>query len=390
MPSAKLTISQVRALQPREKPYKVFDGEGLFLYVTPAGGKYWRLQYRGPDRKQKTHSIGRFPEVGLADARRATAEFRVSPRTAKGGITLAKASETYWAGRKDLSVRYVLNATSAIERHLVPILGSRPIGSITRAELLEALNVMDARGLHVYVRKTRMWISQVFEWAIEQGYATENPAGAIRPQRAFGKRPVKHHAWVPLRDLPELLQRLALEPRTDGVLATWLLAFTWVRTVELRLAKWDEFEGGVWKIPADRMKRRLEHWVPLSTQAQAILEEVRARRRSEYLFPNGRTHLRPMSENAILATLARLGYKNEQTGHGFRSQGSTWANERGFNPDAIEYQLAHRPENEVRAAYNHAKYWEQRRSLLQAWGDWVESQSRLSQASPASTTPISG
>lgn len=390
MPSDKLTITKIRALQPREKPYKVFDGGGLHLYVTPAGGKHWRLQYRDAQGKQQTQTFGSFPEVGLAEVRELARAFKATAKELKGRITLAEASEKYWAGRKDLSERYVTNATSAIERHLVPILGNRPIGSVTRAELLEALNIMDARGLHVYVRKTRMWIGQVFEWAIEQGYATENPAGAIRPQRAFGKRPVKHHAWVPLRELPELLQRLALEPRTDGVLATWLLAFTWVRTVELRLAKWDEFEGGVWKIPADRMKRRLEHWVPLSTQAQAILEEVRARRRSEYLFPNGRTHLRPMSENAILATLARLGYKNEQTGHGFRSQGSTWANERGFNPDAIEYQLAHRPENEVRAAYNHAKYWEQRRSLLQAWGDWVESQSRLSQASPASTTPISG
>lgn len=385
MPSNKLTIGQVKAAAPRERPYKLFDGEGLYLYVTPAGGRFWRLQYRVAGKSQ-TKSLGPFPGVSLADARKAAQEFRSSPKAARSGMTLAKASETFWAGRKDLSSSYLANAMAAINSHLVPTLGNRPIGAITRADLLEALNVMDARGLHDYVRKTRMWVSQVFEWAIEQGYATENPAAAIRPARAFGKRPVKHHAAVPLRELPELLQRLSIEPRTDAVLATWLLIYTWVRTAELRMATWGEFEGEVWKIPATRMKRGIEHWVPLSTQAQAIIAEVRERRRSEYLFPNGRTHLRPMSENAILALLARMGYRNRQTGHGFRSQGSTWANEGGHNPDAIEYQLAHRPEDEVRAAYNHAKYWDQRRSLLQAWADWVESQSRLAEALPRSST----
>lgn len=390
MPSNKLTIGQVRAAASRERPYKLFDGDGLYLFVSPAGGRFWRLQYRIAGRQQ-TKSLGRYPDISLADARKAAQEARSGPRAARSGMTLARAAETYWDGRKDLSSSYVANATSAISTHLVPTLGQRPIGSIARADLLEALNVMDARGLHEYVRKTRMWVGQVFEWAIEQGYATENPAAAIRPARAFGKRPVKHHAAVPLAELPELLQRLSIEPRTDAVLATWLLIFTWVRTAELRLAQWAEFDGGpVWKIPEGRMKRRIEHWVPLPTQAQAIIEELRERRRGDYILPGGRTILRPMSENAILALLARMGYRNRQTGHGFRSQGSTWANERGHNADAIEYQLAHRPADEVRAAYNHAKYWDQRRSLLQAWADWIESQSRLAQGSPAASRQLSG
>lgn len=386
MPSNKLTIGQVKAAAPRERPYKIFDGGGLYLYVTPAGGRFWRLQYRVAGKAQ-TKSLGRFPGVSLAEARRAAEEFRSGPKALRSGMTLARAAETYWAGRKDLSSSYVANATSAIATHLEPTLGQRPIGGVSRADLLDALNVMDERGLHQYVRKTRMWVGQVFEWAIEQGYATENPAASIRPDKAFGKRPVKHHAAIPLRELPELLQRLSIEPRTDATLAAWLLVYTWVRTTELRLATWAEFDDGpVWKIPEGRMKRRIEHWVPLSTQALAIIEELRARRRGDYLLPGGRTITRPMSENAILALLARMGYRNRQTGHGFRSQGSTWANERGHNADAIEYQLAHRPADEVRAAYNHARYWDQRRSLLQEWGDWIESQSRLPVASPGAST----
>lgn len=258
--------------------------------------------------------------------------------------------------------------------HLLPALGDLAIGSIDRAALLAELQRMDAKGLHVYVRKVRIWVGQVFAWAVENGHAQINPAAMIDPEKAFGRATVESFAALDLRDMPEFMQRLAMERDLQSVLACKLLAYTWVRTNELRMMLWSEVDGDTWIIPAGKMKRRKDHVVPLSTQAQALLRELRARSSgSEYVFPSDRRNDRPMSENAVLYLLHRMGYKGRMTGHGFRSVGSTWANDRGYNADAIERQLAHVPENRVRAAYNRAAYLTERRQMLQDWSDWLDS-----------------
>ena len=385
MPTNTLTDARCKGARPAEKDYKLFDGGGLYLFVTAKGSRVWRLSYRVAG-KPKTISFGPFPDVSLAEARRrrddAKAALRdgqdpMAPRRAtRKGVTLSDAVETYWAGRNDVSVGYRENALRGIQMHLLPTLGQMNIALITRDDLLDALNRMDSRGLHDYVRKVRMWIGQVFEWAIEQQLATINPAAMIRPEKAFGKEPVRSFASLDLKDIPDFMQRLALERDLQSVLACRMLAYTWVRTNELRMMLWSEIDRstGIWVIPAGKMKRARDHVVPLPRQALAIIEEMWNRRRnSVYVFPSDRRDDRPMSENSVLYLIGRIGYKGRMTGHGWRSVGSTWANDRGYNEDAIEMQLSHVPKDKVRAVYNRAKYLDERRKLLQDHADWIDS-----------------
>lgn len=376
-----LTDARIRALKPAEKLTKHFDGGGLFLAVTPKGAKVWRLAYR-VDGKPQTLSIGPYPLIGLAEARARRDDAKRSllrgevPGAKRqpqkpAGPTLGEACAAYWAGRHDVSDSYRENATRGITMHLAALL-DRPVGSITRADLLAELKLMDAAGLFEYVRKVRGWVSQVFEWAVEHQHAEHNPAAEIKPGRAFGAAPVEHFAALELREVPGMMERVGMEdPALLSVLALKLLALTWVRTGELRMMEWAEIDGDTWVIPRGKMKRRLDHLVPLPRQAVTLLAQLRARTRSRYVFPGERTDDRPISENAVLALLARCGYKGKMTGHGFRTVGSTWANEHGWPADAIERQLGHVPKDEVRAAYNRAKYLPVRREMLQAFADWL-------------------
>ncbi len=384
MPTNTLTDAQCRKAAAADKPVKLFDGGGLHLYVTPKGAKVWRLAYRVAGKPQ-TMSLGPYPSLGLAAARLRRDEVKTQLREGadpmaerraqrpSGGHSFREACEAYWAGRKDLSASYRDGALRGLELHLWPKLGGLRVDGITRELLLTELLRMDAAGLQEYVRKVRRWAGQVFDQAVELGQAKINPAALIRPERAFGRNEVEHLAALNPAEVPALLARLAMEnPDLQSVLACRLLALTWVRTAELRQMEWTEIEGDLWRLPAGKMKRRQEHLVPLSMQALAILKKMKARSRgSRYVFEGERTLERPMSENAVLYLLHRIGYKGQMTGHGWRSVGSTWANERGYLPDAVERQLAHVPADAVRAAYNRAAYLPQRRQMLQDWADWL-------------------
>lgn len=385
MPTNTLTDAQCRkAAATAGKPLKLFDGGGLFLLVQPSGSKLWRSAYR-LDGKPQTASFGPYPEVTLAEARtkrddlKAQLRAGTDPRAPKrvDATTFEQDCRAYWDGRRDLSESYVANALRCLELNLWPKLGAKATGSITKDDVLDALRPMDAAGKHVYVRKARMWAGQVFDWAVENGKATSNPAAAIKAEKAFGKSKVEHFAALELPQIPGLMQRLALERELQSVLACKLLALTWTRTNELRHMEWSEIDGAMWRLPAGKMKRPRDHLVPLSTQALALLAALKPRcRGTRYVFEGERTPDRPMSENAVLYLLHRIGYKGEMTGHGFRSVASSWANERGYNPDAIERQLAHVPKDETRAAYNRAAYWPERVKMLQDWADWLDAQAR--------------
>lgn len=381
----KLTDSKIRSLKATGKAEKHFDGGSLYLYLSPTGSKTWRIAYRLSGRPQ-TMSVGPYPEVSLSEARVKRDELKATLRDGgdpmaprkinRSGMTLREASTAYWSGRSDLSPSYLTNATRGIEMHLCKGLGDRPVGSITRDDLLAELVALDAKGRHVYVRKVRMWAAQVFEWAVEHGYASINPAALIRPEKAFGKAKVVSFAALELRDVPAFMQRLALEAELQSVLACRMLAYTWVRTNELRMMTLDEINDDeqVWVIPAGKMKRPRDHVVPLPRQAMEIVRVMKQRnRKSKYLFPHETRDDRPMSENSVLYLIGRIGYKGVMTGHGWRSVASTWANERGYNEDAIEMQLAHVPNNKIRAVYNRSKYLDVRREMLQAHADWIDS-----------------
>lgn len=384
MPTNSLTDAKCRGVKPTDKPQKIFDGEGLHLFVAPTGSKVWRLAYR-LDGKPKTMSFGPYPAVGLAEARqkrdqaKATLRDGLDPmqsrKARKTTLTLDQASAQYWAGRNDITASYRAHALRAIELHLSPHIGSMEIGQITRQHLLDALLLMNAKGLHEFVRKTRMWVGQVFDWAVELGHAEINPAALIKPEKAFGKKQVEHFAALELHEMPEFMRRLDVEGDLQSVLALRLLALTWVRTNELRFMRWDEIQGDTWLIPAGKMKRRRDHVVPLSPAAIEILKKLRQRSGSSvYVFPAEHRGDRPISENAVLALLYRMGYKGRMTGHGLRSVGSTWANDAGYPPDVIERQLAHVPTDVVRSAYNRAQYIDQRRAMLEAWAGWLKDQ----------------
>lgn len=383
MPTNSLTDAKCRAAKGGPKPIKLFDGGGLHLWISSSGAKSWRWSYR-VNGKPQTMSFGPYPDVSLQQARARRDEEKAKLRTGEDpmavrraerkGITLREASNTYWQGRRDITDDYRTNALHGIERHLSPLLGDRNIGTITRADLLTALNAMDAAGLGSYVRKVRMWVSQVFEWAVEQRFASINPAALIRPEKAFSKTTTAHFAAVELGEVPELLRRLSLEGRLQSVLALRMLAYTWTRTVELRMMEWSEISADLWRVPGAKMKRKKDLLVPLPRQALALLAELKPRcRGSRYVFPAEHRIDRPMSENTVLYLLYRMGYKGRMTGHGWRTVASTWANENGFKADAIERQLSHTPEDKVRAAYNRAEYMPDRRAMLQAWADWLDS-----------------
>lgn len=375
-----LTDSKCRAARAREKPYKLFDGYGLYLAVSPAGGRVWRMAYR-IDGKQQTATIGPYPLVGLTEARAKRDELRtkmlagqdIKPRAPGPEIpTLEKACETFWGGRKDISESYRANALRALQMHIYPKLKNVPLDQVDRTSVLASLDVMDAAGLHEYVRKTRAWLGQVFEWGIEREFAQVNPCAQINPRKAFAKSKVVSFAALELTQIPAFMQRLELEGLIQSAMACRLLALTGVRTKELRMMTWDEIDGDLWRVPAVRMKKDRDHLVPLSTQAQAILTNMRARAKgSPYVFPNDRRLDRPMSENSVLYLLHRMGYKGTMTGHGWRSVMSTWANEAGYNADAIERQLAHVPGDKVRGIYNRAEFMPERRRMLQDWADWL-------------------
>jgi integrase len=385
-----LSDAKVRNAKPRQKPYKIADGEGLFLYVTPSGGKYWRFKYFFGG-KEKLLALGVYPEITLADARerrtqaRRTLALGQDPGEAKKEakrLATFKSANTFdaiareWfekrkAGWAPSSARTMLDR---LERHAFPKLGPRPIADITAPEVLAMLRAVEARGTVHTARRVMQLCGQVFMYAIATGRAERNPVPDLRG--AIGTTVVKHRPYLHAAELPEFLRKLT---SYDGDLLTRLalrlLLLTFVRTIELRGATWTEIDldKAEWRISAQRMKMNELHIVPLSRQAVAVLRELEnLTGTQQYIFPNQNTPGKFMSENTMLYALYRMGYHSRATGHGFRSTASTILNEHGFRADVIERQLAHSERNSVRAAYNHAQYLAERREMMQWWADYLD------------------
>jgi integrase len=385
-----LSDTAVRNSKPKSKPYKIADGEGLFLLVMPSGSKYWRLRYFFAG-KEKLLALGVYPEITLADARERRAQARKAlaagsdpgdaKKEAKRLAILKSANAFEVVAREWFEQRkHEWARTSAktfrarLEQHILPHLGQRPIAEITAPEVLTMLRVVEARGKLETARRVMQICGQVFMYAIATGRAERNPVPDLRG--ALKTPVVKHHSFLKANELPHYLKRLGSydgSPQTK--LALRFLLLTFVRTNELRGAQWGEIDWDKreWRIPPERMKMRELHIVPLSRQAVGVLRELQRHSGDrEYVFPNEHSPATFMSENTMLFALYRMGYHSRTTGHGFRSTASTILNEHGFRADVIERQLAHSERNSVRAAYNHAEYLPERRKMMQWWADYLD------------------
>lgn len=385
-----LSDAAVRNAKPKSKPYKIADGEGLFLLVMPNGSKYWRLKYFF-DGKEKTLALGVYPDIALADARDRRAQAKkllangADPSKAKkhakhlaslnaANTFEAIAREWYDQKKHEWSPKTAGMVLDRLERHILPKLSQRPISEINAPEILAVLRVVEGAGALEMARRVMHICGQVFMYAIATGRAERNPVMDLRG--ALKSPVVKHRAYLKEAELPTYLERLASYVGTPLTkLALQFLLLTFVRTTELRAARWEEvyWDKSEWRIPAERMKMREEHIVPLSTQAIAVLRELQKHSGAQqYIFPSETNPVTFMSENTMLYALYRMGYRSRATGHGFRSTASTILNENGFRPDVIERQLAHSERNSVRAAYNHAQYLPERREMMQWWADFLD------------------
>ena len=372
------------------------DGGGLYLWVKPTGGKLWRWSYRF-EGKEKLMSLGKYPDVPLALARERHAEARKLLATGVDPMAQRKAAKTaektavensfqsittrwleHWQEGK--SPRHVDYVKRRMETDILPCLGARPIAEIEAPELVAMANAIQERGARDIAKRALETVGQVFRYGIAHGYSKRNPAAEIRPSDILKSTRKVNYARVDARELPALLRNIEVYQGTHVTrLAMKLMALTFVRTSELIGAKWAEFdlEAGRWNIPAERMKMRTPHIVPLPRQAVEVLGTLGTLTgASEWLFPGDRNASKPMSNNTILKALERMGYKGRMTGHGFRGLASTILHEQGYNHDHIELQLAHAPRNAVSAAYNHALYLEPRAKMMQEWADFLEQTQR--------------
>ncbi|MCE2946124.1 MAG: tyrosine-type recombinase/integrase [bacterium] len=396
-----LTEIAVRNAKADAKPVKLFDGGGLFLLVTPEGGKRWRLKYRAAG-KEKLLALGVYPDVSLKqartrrdDARRLLAEGtdpgeqrkadKASREERAANSFEAVAREWLEKKRPNLAPASHVNIARRLEAHLFPWLGAVPVADVTARKLLDCARLVEARGHHGEAHRIVQEAGKVMRYAIATGRAERDPSRDLKGALTAPKGS-NHPAVTDPRAVGDLLRALHGYKGTFEVASALRLApLVFVRPGELRMAEWTEFdlEAGEWRIPAARMKMGEAHIVPLSTQAIAILRDLKpVSGRGRFVFPSMRNRDCPMGENTINAALRRLGYSRTQTGHGFRAMASTLLNEQGWPADAIERQLAHIERNGVRAAYNRAEYLPERRKMMQAWADYLDAQRQGAQVVP--------
>lgn len=399
--SAILTDAKVRNARPRAIPYKLGDGDGLFLHVTPtadgAGSKLWRLRYWlaiDGKTKERALSLGRYPDVTLSAAREAAKAAKAQVKAGHDPVVRKRVeaqkrreadASTFevvaraWLTKHadDVTPAHLLDCTQRLEKHVLPEIGALPLAEIDTQVVANLLRKVQAKGVIHMGGRVHTMVAQIFRYAAASGLANHNPTtdarGVLKTKKA-----TPMPAVTSIEELRALLDALDARSRVSRItkIGARLLALLAIRTIELRGGRWEEvsFEAGTWTIPAARMKKRAVHVVPLSSQALALLRELHDLTGSAaggLMFPgNGPKH--PiMSEATINMAIKGAGYGGRHTGHGFRAAFSTIMNERGYPPDVVEFALAHVHGDKVRAAYNRSDYLAPRRVLMQAWADLV-------------------
>jgi integrase len=391
----KLTNTACNAAKPKEKPYKKADGGGLYLLVNPDGSKYWRMKYRFLD-KEKLLSFGTYPLISLADAREEREKAKkllasgIDPSTAKkdtkrtavrNSQNTFKAVALEWHENQKgrWSHHHYNNVLHRMETDIFPFIGSEPIASLEAPDLLIVLRKIEKRGALDIAGRTRQICGQVFRYGIQTGKCKRDPSLDLKG--ALKTRKTEHFAALDIKEIPEFLQ--ALE-RNDARLygrtrrAIKLSMLTFVRPGELRKARWPEidFEAKQWIIPAERMKMRRDHIVPLSRQAIQILKEQLEETgvlNTDWVFPSQIRPKEPMSDGTVLVAIKKLGFKDRMTSHGFRALARTTIREKlNYEPDVIECQLAHKAAGPLGEAYNRAQFLQKRKVMMQDWSDYLD------------------
>lgn len=389
----KLNAKKCEAATRQKDGSKIWDGSGLYLELHSNGRKYWRYKYR-IDGKEQVFAIGVYPETSLADARE---KHKIAHKLVAKGINPqemkkeqkrdrilnaannfeAVAREWHQRHSQKVGTKHANTIINRLEADVFPFIGKRPIREITPPEILEILRKIEKRGAYELAHRAKQYIGQVLRYGIATGRADRDHTTDLRDALLNVK--TTHYAALEPNELPEFLKALQrndarLYPQTR--LAMEFLMLTFVRTSEMIEAKWQEFdlENKTWLIPAERMKMRAPHLVPLSRQTLAILErlkEISGNR--EWAFPSHTKPQQHMSNNTILEALRRMGYRGKMTGHGFRALAMTTIKERlGFRHEVIDRQLAHAHRNSVDAAYDRSKFLDERRKMMQEWADYLD------------------
>ena len=390
-----ISDTKARNAKPREKLYRIADGHGLCLEVRPSGRKVWRLRYR-LDGRANMWTIGDYPQVRLGPARdhrdwgrelinrgihpRDQAERDKQTRQAEQAQTFRNVAEEWLKDRAgEWTAYYKGQVRKGLDNDIYPAFGDKPIREVEAADVLELIRSVEKRGAPSVALLLRQWVSAIFRYGIINLQADTDPASFIKG--AVSRPKVKHATALPEKDLRVLLGQLEVFGgyRTTRI-AIELLLLTMVRTVELRRGRWADvdLENAIWRIPEADMKMRRPHLVPLSTQAVEKLKELKEYTGGgELLLPGMKNPRQPIHHTTINQALVRMGFgKGRFAAHGFRATASTFLNEQGWNPDAIERQLAHAPSNKVRASYNHAQHMDERKEMMQWWADYLDSMKR--------------
>jgi len=382
-----LTDAQVRKIKPLDKKKRYSDEKGLYLEVTPAGGRFWRIKYRFNNR-ESTLTIGSYPEISLAQARRARDEARIQlynnidPNAVKNErlqqldeSTLFKVLAMEWMEDRKAVIKEAtyLRDLSVFEKDLFPDLGDMPIDQIKGKDVLNCAKKIEARGAQEMAKRSIPLAGRIFRFAIRKGIIENDPTPHLG--EALKPRKVKNMARIDISEFPAFLERMDRYHGSPIIRsALQLMTLTFVRTAELRMMEWNEidYNNCLWRIPAHKMKMAQPHIVPLSRQALELLEGLKPLTgNKQHVFYNYST-AKPISSNALLCAIRTMGYNGKMTGHGFRGLASTTLHEQGYMHDAIEVQLAHKVGNAVSQAYNHAQHLDYRIKMMQEWSDFVD------------------
>lgn len=387
-----LTNTEIKQAKPKDKEYNLVDGEGLKLRVKPNGSKLWLFNYYKPHTKQRVNiGFGIYPEVSLAEARNRRKAARellaqnIDPKTyrekqhkeakAATELTLEKVINQWFEIKKDsITPGYADDIYRSLKNHIISRLGKLPLHQITAPVVIDVLKPLANTGKLEAVKRICQRLNEVMAYAVNTGLVHHNPLAGIR--HAFKRPKIKHNPTLKPEELPELMQTLKMARirQVTGYLIQWQL-HTMTRPGEASAARWDEidFDNALWTIPAEKMKKRREHLVPLSSQALTLLAAIKPiSGKGQYVFPSDINPKKHANASTANMALKRMGFQGRLTAHGMRALASTTLNEQGFDPDVIEAALAHVDKNSVRGAYNRAQYLKRRKVMMDWWSVRIE------------------